>query len=188
MTNYEERLFDLLESKAFEMLSAEEYTFVLYHLTKEEYCAQHKVFSNSPLITYTVPLVAPIKSHKTSNVLAITIPLYQALIGIAAVFVGAILLRPTTVSPDRLSSAVKPTVLIKYRNLFVHDTLIQKNEVVVYKKTPDQNAVLPVSQEVPTYVNMDRDLEASAVQTIPQFRMQDIQTTGLSMGEEMPNR
>jgi hypothetical protein len=88
MEEQHERLFDLIESKSFEELTAEERTFVLNHLTEAEYNLQRTVISATVALEYDSeePLALQIPEKKKS-ILNRTIPLYQALIGAACLVI-----------------------------------------------------------------------------------------------------
>lgn len=84
MEEHAERLFELIESKSFEKLTAEERAFVLTHLTEQEYSLQRQVIAASTALEYDAeePYALQIPTKKKSF-LNKTIPLYQAFIGAA---------------------------------------------------------------------------------------------------------
>lgn len=84
MEEQHERLFDLIESNSFEELSKEEKSFVLNHLTKEEYTLQRNIIAATAALEYdsVEPLALQIPKEK-KPFFNRTIPLYQALLGAA---------------------------------------------------------------------------------------------------------
>lgn len=84
MEEHAERLFELIESKSFEELTQEERTFVLSHLTEQEFTLQRQVIAASTALEYEVeePYALPIPQAK-KPFLRRSIPLYQVVIGAA---------------------------------------------------------------------------------------------------------
>lgn len=126
----EERLFDLLERSDFEDLNDEERSFVLSHCTEQEYCFQRAIFTQaSDLETPELepkPLLLPVLSKPVK-----TIPLYQALLAIAAIIILFICCIPWL-----RDGQMKQTPLVadsdSTRTIVVHDTVLQVQTEIKY--------------------------------------------------------
>jgi hypothetical protein len=127
------RLFDLIESKSFEKLTEEEKNFVLTNLSEEEYKLQQKII-NSASDLYDdseepLPLAIPTEKKK-KGFFTKSIPLYQAVISVAATLLIFIAIWPKQNqsslklnfdgNPLNISLSGSPAVQI------IHDTIVQK--------------------------------------------------------------
>ncbi|AEA43553.1 hypothetical protein [Fluviicola taffensis] len=131
MEELHERLFDLIESKSFNKLTKEEKSFVLEHLSEEEYELQRKIISTTSDMeeehVEPLPLVIPVQKK---GFFTKSIPLYQAIISVAAMLVVFIAIWPRESqsslklnfgeNPVNISVAGTPSVQI------IHDTVFQK--------------------------------------------------------------
>lgn len=88
MEEQHERLFDLIESKSFEELNAEEKSFVLKHITESEYTLQRNVIAATTALEYDdhEPLALELPKAK-KHFLNRSVPLYQVLIGAACLII-----------------------------------------------------------------------------------------------------
>ncbi|MES2555841.1 MAG: hypothetical protein V4604_06810 [Bacteroidota bacterium] len=84
LNNTEERLFDLLDQKDFDQLTPEEQHFVETHFSQAEYRLQRQMILESGTLYEAVTEAPPLVIPSKSSFMGTTIPLYQALIGIAA--------------------------------------------------------------------------------------------------------
>ncbi|HLP53532.1 MAG TPA: hypothetical protein VK151_00815 [Fluviicola sp.] len=140
LNNNEERLFDLLDQKDFDQLTAAEKAFVETHFSQAEYRLQRQMISESASLYETPseaqPLVIPAKGN---SFIGITIPLYQALIGIAATITlflsiwpdqdektGAPNNKPALSRTDTIiqTKIIRDTV-IRYKNYRNHEHTVQ---------------------------------------------------------------
>ncbi|ASS49657.1 MAG: hypothetical protein A3D31_01875 [Candidatus Fluviicola riflensis] len=136
LNNNEERLFDLLDQKDFDQLTTEEKVFVETHFSQAEYRLQRQMIQESSTLYETVaeasPLVIPAGK---SSFMGTTIPLYQALIGIAATIALFLSIWPDQ-NPPSGSQANKPA-------LSKTDTIIQtriiRDTVIRYKNHRNGN-------------------------------------------------
>lgn len=130
LNNNEERLFDLVDQKDFEQLTAEEKAFVETHFSQEEYRLQRQMIGESASLYEETPeappLVIPIPAAKPSFI-GTTIPLYQALIGIAATVALFLSIWPN--EPETTNSSGNKPALSKTDTIIqtqiIHDTVIR---------------------------------------------------------------
>ncbi|WP_300659954.1 hypothetical protein, partial [Fluviicola sp.] len=103
------RLFDLIESKPFEALSAKEKSFVLKHLSMEEYAFQRKIIASTAALEYETeePLPLVLKSEK-NLFFPRSIPLYQAMIGAACLILVFVAVWPGKYQQLKISLAGNP--------------------------------------------------------------------------------
>lgn len=130
MEEHIERLFDLLETKAFEALNAEERAFVLQHITEEEYAAQRKVIGATTELTYDIPEPLPIAVPVKQTFLTKSIPMYQVLIGAACLLVGIFVFRNGSDAKIGFDLIDEPIAFSVSQNpqviQVVHDTVVQR--------------------------------------------------------------
>lgn len=172
MEEHISRLFDLIASKSFEELNDQEKSFVLSHVSEEEFRLQQTVLGAVQELSFEevepLPLVLPARKKR---VLPKTIPLYQAVIGAAACLaVGFFLFRgPRSGSVDLrfLEDPIRVSLINVPQNVqIVHDTIREK----LYLHSPAElvRDTLKVVQTVFVPVNETRMLEASnSLNTIP---------------------
>ena len=124
----EEQLFDLLDQKDFDQLTAEEKTFVETHFSEAEYRLQRQMIGESATLYGEIPEAAPlvipaVKPSFTGR----TIPLYQALIGIAATIALFLSIWPneaeSTEIPVNKPALSKIDTVIQTN--IIHDTVIR---------------------------------------------------------------
>ncbi len=113
----EEKLFDLLEAKAFNELIEAEEKFVLKNVSKEEYLFQRNVILGLSEIESKVMLATPLSFSKDKK--SRTVPLWQVLVGAAALILGFVMIYP------------KLTVFSK--NNFANETVVA--DTLFVKKT-----------------------------------------------------
>ena len=121
INNEETRLFDLIESTNFSDLSITERSFVEAQMTEEDYNLQRRIITDSSNLfsnnVEPIPLLIP------SNKKVRTIPLYQALLAIAAVFIFFFCIWPTQQKQIENTYATHQKKVIKKE--YVHDTLVK---------------------------------------------------------------
>lgn len=84
-----EALFDLISSKPYATLTAEEKAFVDQRISPEEYELQRKVMMATEELNYPDALPLPLEQPvKATPILMRSIPLYQVLVGAACLLLG----------------------------------------------------------------------------------------------------
>jgi hypothetical protein len=130
LNNNEERLFDLVDQKDFDQLTPEEQAFVETHLSEAEYHMQRQLISESHTLYETVaevtPLVIPVTN---SSVFGKQVPLYQALIGIAATIALFLSIWPT--QTEKTETQNDKPVLSKTDTII--QTKIIRDTIIRYK-------------------------------------------------------
>jgi hypothetical protein len=129
------QLFDLIASKSFDQLTAEENTFVLQHLSEQEYRLQQKIMNSASELEFEneepLPLVLPSKKR----FLAKSIPLYQAMLGAAAMLLLFFAIWPNqnqassinlNFGENPLTMALPGTTSVQ----IIHDTIVQRIPMV----------------------------------------------------------
>ena|SRR6218665_1362769 len=89
MEDHIEHLFDLIASKAYESLTAEERVFVDQHISQEEYNLQRTIIASTEELEFPAAVPLPLETVAPSQpILMRSIPLYQVLIGAACLLIG----------------------------------------------------------------------------------------------------
>ena len=136
LNDNEERLFDLLDQKDFDQLTAEEKAFVEAHFSQAEYRLQRQMIRESEdlyeAVSKAPPLVIPASG---SSFAGKTIPLYQALIGIAATVALFLSIWPDQTETSQLPNS-KP-VLSKTDTII--QTQIIRDTIIRYKNYRNNN-------------------------------------------------
>jgi hypothetical protein len=142
-TQHEERLYDLLEQKAFEALTSEEKAFVLTYLDEQSYRLQRAMLLGTQDSKHTIPtpkpLVLPRKAGKT-------IPMYQAVLAVASVIVFFLFFMPKKEETIRTIYKQAP---VQVSTQTIHDTIVQVKEVIrekVIYKTVNENLTQEFTQ------------------------------------------
>jgi hypothetical protein len=135
-----EKLFDLIESKNWNQLTAEEIQFVLLQMTKDEYHFQRQILTEAEDIFEENLDAKPLmlSERKTMPIIAMRVPLYQTLLAVAATVLVFLMLWPK--NPKIEQPIVQPIAQQKpeIKTNFVHDTVVkyitltQISERVVY--------------------------------------------------------
>lgn len=163
LNDNEERLFDLLDQKDFDQLTTEEKAFVEAHFSQAEYRLQRQMIRESETLYETISetpsLVIPVGN---SSFIGKTIPLYQALIGIAATV--ALFL---SIWPDQTENTELPN---NKPALSKTDTIIQtqiiRDTIIRYKnhRNGNQTAQANKPNDEQFLATQIRLLEANTVQ------------------------
>ena len=145
-TQHEERLYDLLEQKAFEALTSEEKIFVLTYLDEQSYRLQRAMLLGAQETKHTIPtpkpLVLPRKEGKT-------IPMYQAVLAVASVIVFFLFFMPKKEETIRTIYKQAP---VQVSTQTIYDTIVQVKEVIrekVIYKTVNENLTQEFTQPLP---------------------------------------
>lgn len=120
----EERLFDLLETKNFGELTIEEKSFVLSFLTEENYTFQRRILMEASEGSIVLPEVKPL-SLPASKKQFKTIPLYQAVLAVAAVVLLFILIWPQNTIVSTSNQIIKKTDTVFVAQDIIHDTIVK---------------------------------------------------------------
>jgi hypothetical protein len=138
----EDYIYDLLENYAFEELNAKDRSLIEQHLGAENYRLQQQILQASKTISSpkmaVKPLALPHRTHRT-------IPLYQAVLAVAAVITFFILIWPHAETSTRTIYKVGPT---KFATNTVHDTIFQEvvREKWIYKTSENNGAITKVEE------------------------------------------
>lgn len=185
LNNNEERLFDLLDQKDFEQLTAEEKAFVETHFSQEEYRLQRQMIGESASLYEETPdappLVIPIPAVKPSF-LGTTIPLYQALIGIAAtvaLFLSIWPNEPETTNNSGNKPALSKTDTI-IQTQIIHDTVIRYKNYRSGNQAPSAAAKTDDEQFLAAQMRL---LEANTVE-LPDLVLEMNRPTGNSLSND----
>lgn len=119
----EQRILELVETKTFSELSDEERILVLNHFTQQEFDLQHLLIHETKSLTDELHAKPLVLNEKKSG---LVIPLYQAIIGVAASLIISFLLFQAKQSPisesKNVELAIADTVYIEKQVL---DTVIK---------------------------------------------------------------
>lgn len=182
LNNNEERLFDLVDQKDFEQLTAEEKAFVETHFSQEEYRLQRQMIGESASLYEETPeappLVIPIPAAKPSFI-GTTIPLYQALIGIAATVALFLSIWPN--EPETTNSSGNKPALSKTDTIIqtqiIHDTVIRYKNYRSGNQAPSAAAKTDDEQFLAAQMRL---LEANTVE-LPDLVLEMNRPTGNSL-------
>ena len=185
LSHNEERLFELLESKNFNQLSATEQVFVLGQLSQEAYEFQRSILieatENELEIPAVAPLVLPEKKKK-----AIVIPLYQAILAVASVVILFVLLWPSDKTVTKVvyqQANSKPQTITK----FVHDTVFVTNSgiaTVKYVYDTIYKTITQYSEERSSFQAENRLLEAQTSFQLPALTSDLFRVNSLSLKDD----
>ncbi len=135
-----EKLFDFIESRNWNQLTAQERQFVLLHMTEDEYHFQRQILTEADDIFEenldAKPLILP--AINVTPILAMRIPLYQTILAVAATVLVFLMLWPKNQEIEQ--PVIQPMAQQKpeIKTNFVHDTVVkyitltQLEERVVY--------------------------------------------------------
>ncbi|NRA11854.1 MAG: hypothetical protein HRT57_07865 [Crocinitomicaceae bacterium] len=170
MSSKEEQLYDLMESKLFDELSADEADFVLSQTSKAEYAEGHKTLVASLSLNDNLiakPLVLPSKRN------VIVVPLYQMVSAIAAaVLISFFVFRSNEIITKEVNVPSVATVDTVYIDNSTYDTVVESEiqyvDLVIYEKA------------------QERMVERAHIQSktnirVPEFTLEDITTVGQSL-------
>lgn len=184
----EARLFDLIESKNWEDLTPEERSFAETQISQEEYVFQRRILAESedlyPAETEPLPLAIPVV---TSTLVAReTIPLYQAVIAVAATVLIFLMIWPGEVKTEvaikqPVSEVIQTDPVVEKQ--YVTDTIIR------YVTLPASNAQIIVDtiREFITATKLYEEpklLEVASNLIIPELSKESLSTKGASLKEE----
>lgn len=119
----EQQILELVETKTFSELSGDERILVLKHFTKAEFDLQHRLIKETNYLIEELDPIPLIFSEKKSG---IVIPLYQAIIGVAAALIISFLLfqpkESSLSNNNNVELAITDTVYIEKQ---LYDTVIK---------------------------------------------------------------
>jgi hypothetical protein len=156
-TKNEEYIYELLEKSAFKDLTAEDQALVRAHIGEENYRLQYQLLQATqeiPTEKHTVKsLVLPTSSTRT-------IPLYQAVLAVAAVVTFFLIIWPKSNTSIRTIYKEGPT---QVSTNTIHDTIYQKvvREKVVYKSI--NNNLTETTTEIPAPVFAPQELASEKI-------------------------
>lgn len=185
LSKEESRLFDLIEKFDFEELSEQDRKFVLEISSLEEYSLQRKilyeseaVFSSNTLEPRSL-IITSSKNVKNVRV----IPLYQALLAVAAVILVFVLSWPKEQKTTNNEVQVSITDTV-YKTQFIRDTILKIIPQVKYviQKEVEFQTVYASSLEEPEL------LEVAQQFTLPSISKESIQSRGISLKEDQSSK
>jgi hypothetical protein len=179
LSHNEERLFELLESKNFDQLTAAEQAFVLGQLSQEAYEFQRSILveasKNELEIPAVAPLVLPEKMKK-----AIVIPMYQAILAVASVVILFVFIWPSNPTTTKIVyKKSKPQTITK----FVHDTVFVANPGIATVKYVYDTIYENIVESVPI-ATQNRLLEAQASFQLPALTSDLFRVNSLSLKDD----
>lgn len=179
LSHNEERLFELLESKNFDQLSAAEQVFVLGQLSQEAYDLQRSILVEATENDIEIPIVAPLVLPEKQKK-AIVIPLYQAIMAVASVVILFVLIWPSNPTTTKIVyQKSKPQTITK----FVHDTVFVANSGIATVKYVYDTIYENIVESVPI-ATQNRLLEAQASFQLPALTADLFRVNSLSMKDD----
>jgi hypothetical protein len=184
INNEETRLFDLIESTNFSDLSITDRLFVESRMTEDDYNLQRRIMNDSSDLFSSnaepIPLIIP------SNKSVKTIPLYQALVAIAAVFIFFFCIWPNQEKQIENTYATHQKTVIKKE--YVHDTLVKyitKIQTIEKKVFDTITNVVTISKNIQEEPKL---LEASNTLSLLPLNKEMIATRGTSLKQDKSSR
>jgi hypothetical protein len=184
LNNDEESLFDLLEHKDADRLTADERAFVEQHISLADYELQRRMMAEAAETGTNIPEPAPLRIAQPVRAVwkGRTVPLYQAVAAVAATVALFLSLWPDRQPqslPDRNQPQLGKTDTV-FRTQIVIDTVIryiEQREKHYAESTPDRqpDALVQAAQL--------RILEAGPV-PLPEITEELIRTKGSSLQED----
>lgn len=175
LNKIESRIQELLGSKAFSELNADEKSFIQQHLTQEEYQLQRDIILESSMIYDDKKLVAPplILTKNSKSFWFKSFPMYQTGIAVAATVILMFFLK----FPGK--ETIKTETEIKYvsqvdtliQTEYIHDTVIEVIEkpFIVEKTTYIEVPGAPINNTATNEEDPSRTLNPSGPYPIPTF-------------------
>ena len=158
-TKNEEYIYELFETSTFEDLTAEDQALVRAHIGEDNYRLQHRLLQATqelPTQKHTTkPLILPTSSTRT-------IPLYQAVLAVAAVVTFFLVIWPKSNTSIRTIYKEGPT---QVSTNTIHDTIYQQvvREKVVYKTINNNNNLTETTTEIPAPVFAPQELASEKI-------------------------
>jgi hypothetical protein len=156
-TKNEEYIYELLEKSAFEDLTTEDQALVRAHIGEDNYRLQYRLLQ----ATQTIPTEKlAIKPLVLPNSSVRTIPLYQAVLAVAAVVTFFVMLWP---KPNTSIRTIYKEGPMQVSTNTIHDTIFQKvvREKVVYKTI--NNNLTETTSEIPAPVFTPQELTSEKI-------------------------
>ncbi len=183
LSHNEERLFELLESKNFDQLTATEQVFVLGQLSQEAYDFQRSILTEASENEIEIPAVAPLILPEKQKK-AIVIPLYQAIMAVASVVILFVFIWPSNSTttkivyqkskPQTITNIVYDTVFVANSGVntvkFIYDTIYE--------------TITQYSEERSSFQADNRLLEAQAAFQLPALTSDLFRVNSLSMKDD----
>lgn len=186
LNDNESRLFDLIETKNWEELSSEEQHFVAQHISVEEYRLQRNVVLGAEELYQDeiLPLPLSLPGTQKRTVTQRTIPMYQALIAIAATILIFLWIWPrdnqTEIAQANQTNAEQAVAQTKTE--YVYDTIVRYVTLVKNAEKAVKDTVykmVSLTQIVPEPIL----LQASAP-PLPDLKKENLSTAGTSLKED----
>lgn len=184
LTNSEQKLFELLESKRFEELSDIERIFVSENCGKEEYKIRRQIIEQAEMFEDSAREPRPLLLPVTSNNKGIMIPLYQVLIGVAALLIFFFSIWPREEIDIRHSSTEEQQKIDTiYQTKLIYDTITRYIPQIQMVEKIIRDTVLvfipsTVDSEVP------RLLDVNNTTALPDLTKDNLQNNGKSLKED----
>lgn len=175
----EERLFDLLESRDFDQLTAEEREFATAHLPESDYRLQRKALTEA---VHAFPQNRPARPLALPQEKATAIPLWQAMTAVAATVAVFLLLWPkqeTVKSGDTKSGQQLSHTDTVIETKYITDTVVRYVKIRDSRKQQRK----PVSNEG-IGVAAPRRMDAPNAVQVPDLKRELTRTRGTSKRQD----
>ncbi len=184
----ETRLFDLIESSAYDDLSSRDREFVALHLTEEEYRLRRLLINGADHLfkddLQPLPLQLDIAAKKSR-----VIPLYQALLAVASVIIIFLLIWPGSTSENTNAELLKPkNRLSAVKTEYIHDTVVKYVPEYRYVAGQRDTVVVYVTETVVKQAEEPKLLELSQSFPLPSLDRELIANKGNSLREDQSSR
>jgi hypothetical protein len=188
----ETRLLEWLETKDFDQLTAAEQQLVEVHMPLSEYQLQRRIMTDAAELGVTdiapKPFLFPQK--QSTAIFSRTIPMYQAVLAVAAVFIFFLWIWPKETrtglarkSDPQDTTQVRPLQAV-FNEKIVHDTIVRY--VPVYKTVPQPPE--PADQLKATHFQLTSTAlylpELNPTLTLPELTPENLATSGTSLKDD----
>ena len=187
--NNQEKLFDLIESKDFCDLSIIEKEFVLNFLSEDDYFLQRKIILNAATIFDTNIEAKPLVLGNNSISKTKTIPLYQAILAVASVIVGFLIIWPKDSENSAKEIQIAENSTDSIREKIIHDTVLKYVvETKFVEKIKEKIQIEYITQSVFNPASEPKLLEVSPSFILPELSYAEISSTINSLKNDNSSR
>ncbi len=187
LTSSEQRLFELLETKRYEELSDDDQLFVTEECGVEEYEVQRQIIEQARIFEDSTPeprpLLLPLEPSESVKK-GLMIPLYQVLIGVAALLIFFFSIWPREETDLRHSSTEQPQKIDTiYQTMLIYDTITSYIPQIQMVEKIIRDTVLVF---VPSTVDSDipRLLDVNNTTALPDLTKDNLRNNGKSLKED----
>ena len=171
----EQQLMELVEAKTFAELTEVERLLVLKYLTQEEFDLQHRLVNETKFLIEDLD-PKPLQLDQKNSGIFVLIPLYQAVIGVAASVIISFLLfqpEPLDISNNGNMKLAKTDTVYVEKQLYdtvVIDKFVDRVVTIKSKKNDFKNASASNKQDI-----------TIAEPIVPSLNKLDLQNKGLAL-------